>query len=64
MSAASAPFMRVLMGTITAPAQWMPRAASTQSMQLGAQMATLSPGWMPWASSARLTARAWSGSSA
>ena len=43
MYAASLPFMRVLIGTITAPALWVAIAAKTHSFMLGAQIAILSP---------------------
>ena len=56
-SSASAPVNRVLTGTRVAPAVSEPRAASTHTAELGAQIATRSPGAMPSAMSARATSR-------
>jgi hypothetical protein len=52
--AASAPFQRVLTGTIAAPAECAPSAATIQPAPFGAQTATRSPGSMPAAIVARV----------
>ena len=57
ISAASTAFMRVLMGTNTAPAICKPIAANIQRAELQPHIATRSPGLTPDAISARQTSR-------